>query len=276
MSVDAASAACCCGGGSGDVNCVQWLACAPPTLTLNLARSDTSLRAWPTGGRYADTVTFSAGGQLTLGQDGKYRGTILCNARQTNEFEDAAEGYLFEEETQCNGNAWGCPNLDCCATRLLVQSEIVYDEFLVSVEIACESFANGAVIGLLVSASTTVNFTQTSLQLFCPDPSVPNPQVTTGQEDAMSVFNGYSPISAALNLLPQCLPNASLDQYNFDRVATTTAPQISNLTCFRTIPTYPFFQLVATCNQNVGGEDIGTNCGDVVYTERRVSVATLA
>ena len=276
MSVDAASAACCCGGGSGDVNCVEWLACAPPTLTLNLARSDTNLRAWPAGGRYADTVTFSAGGQLTLGQDGKYRGAILCNARQTTEYEVGAEGGGFEEEPQCNGNPWGCPNLDCCATRLLVQSEMVYDEFLVNVEIACASFANGALIGLLISASTTVNFTQTLLQLFCPDPSAPNPQVTTGQEDAMSVFGRYSPIPTLLELLPQCLPNASLDQYNFDLLTTTTAPQISTLTCFRTIPVYPYWQLVATCTQSQGGEDIGTNCGDVVYTERRVSVATLA
>lgn len=280
MSVDAAASACCCGKADpGGIDCPEWLLCAPASLLFSWARSEATVRRYPAGGQYADTLSFTAAGTLMLGQDGIYRGTLQCSARQTWEIESTASGIAFEGDGQCEGNPWGCPNLDCCASRLNATDELVYDEFAIQVMIRCFPAQAGFPTSVSMDfddGGATVDFTRTQTTVFCPDPASENPQITEGSSSALSVFTQYTNIGGSLPLPRECLPTEFFAQYNFDETVVSTAAQTSDLVCFRRSFLPPYFELVGSCLSNVNGEDVPTNCGDVVTTRRLVQVVSLA
>lgn len=277
MSVDAASVACCCGGlGPGGIPCAQFLACAPPTLTLSWSVSQSLSRRYPAGGQYTDYFSSTAVGTMTRNQGGVYVGTLVCNAAQHREVENGAGGYAFEEDGPCNGNPFGCPNLDCCATLLDSTTDTTWDEFILDVTLSCYD-ANGTTPGgLTLSISgdgrTTVQ-TDTTL-LRCALDGVPNPLVETQDVPACGVplrtnsesLCGLYPIEAACDI------SGWTSQFNFDTTTTTTASQTSDLACFRLLTVPPFFELVASCETIPG---VPLVCGDIVTVERRVQAVSL-
>ena len=274
MSVDAASAACCCGGGQGGIDCPEWIACAPASILFSYARSDSTVRRWPTGGQYLDTLGFTAAGTLSRGMDGVFRGTIVCDARQDWQYESAANGIAWEEDPQCFGNPWGCPNLDCCATRLEAYDSFVYDQFTLSVTIRCVPAVAGfpASIEMVFDAEDAiVDWTSTRTTVFCAPPDVPNPTVAEGQQSAQSVFEGFTGLQQAIALPRECLPTNFFDQYNIDETVVERFPQMSDLICFRRTFTPPYFQIVGSCVSEDGTQ---TNCGDMVQTSRTIRVVT--
>lgn len=277
MSVDAASAGCCCGGQQGGLDCPQWLQCAPTSLLFSWSRTDASVRRYPAGGQYSDVSTFTASGSLSLGMDGVYRGTLQCAARQTWDLETAAGGQAWEEDGQCSGNPWGCPNLDCCATRLDATDELVYPNFAIGVVIRCvpaQAGFNNAIEMYFDDGGATVEWTRRQTTLFCADPSVPNPVVTTDRVPAMSVFSGFTNLSNFLALPRECLPTNFFDQYNYDQTTVQTQQQTSDLICYRRTFLPPYFEVAGSCLSNVQGEDRPTICGDVVTTSRNIQTVT--
>lgn len=278
MTADAASAACCCGGGEQGIDCPEWIACAPQSLLFSWAHSDAVVRRYPAGGQYLDSSSFTASGILSLGLDGVYRGTIACDLLQTWQLETTAGGIAFEEDPVCAGNPWGCPNLDCCATHLVATDQLVYDPFTISVTIRCIPGVAGFPSSIEMrfdGGGASVGWTRTFTTVFCPDPSVPNPDVTTGTVSAISAFQSLTNLPEVISLPRECLPTAFFDQYNADETIVETLPQLSDLVCFRRTILPPYFELVGSCLVNQSGEDVPRNCGDAVFTRRLVRVVTL-
>jgi hypothetical protein len=203
------------------------------------------------------------------GNDGVFRGNILCSARSRTELETVAGLIWFEEQNPCF-NPWGCPNLDCCATALVATGETQYDEFVIPATIACTSVGGFTGITMQFGGSGSMaSWTTTATQFGCIDQSIPNPSVTTGQEPADLVFNVYVPLAFGLPL--ECLPTNSFDAYNMDSTVVKTGTQASELICFREIPVSPYFELTGSC---ISVDGIPTNCGEIVTTQREVRVVT--
>jgi len=279
MSIDAASALCCCGGGQGGISCSEWIACAPASVEFSFSRSDATIRRYPRGGQYIDSVSFVASGTLTRGADGVFRGTISCNGRIDWQYESIASGIAWEEDPQCGGNPWGCPNLDCCATRLERTESLAYSPFSLNASIRCITppTATQTSIAMMFDAGgAAVEATRERATVFCPDPAIPNPEVTVEQQSAQAAFEYFTGIPMNIGLPSQCLPTQFFDQYTQNETTVDFFAQLSDLICFRRLPVHPYFELVGSCVTESPGGGIPFNCGDGVRTVSIVRTASLA
>ena len=277
MTVDAASVACCCGGlGPGGIPCAQFLACAPPTLTLSWSVSQSLSRRYPAGGQYTDYFASTAVGTMTRNQSGVYVGTLVCNAAQHREVEAVAGSFHFEGSGPCDGNPWGCPNLDCCATLLDSTTDTTWDEFLLDVTLSCYD-ANGQLPGglnLVISDGGRTTTQRDTTMLRCPIDGIPNPLVETQDVPACGVplrTNSES-LCGLYGIEAACDISGWGAQFNFDTTTTTTATQTSDLACFRFLDVPPFYELVGSC---ASGPSEPLVCGDIVTVERRVQAVSI-
>ena len=279
MSVDAASAGCCCGGGEGGgIPCAQFIACAPLTLSFAWDESSTTSRRWPSGGQYTDVVTKTAVATLNRQPDGVYRGVAIFGFFQRVESElatSAPEFLNFEEDGPCDGNPFGCPNLDCCKTLLDSYSEVSADPILVDMSISCFD----GVLSIVFDDAGRVADETTSSWSRCGDPQT---QSSTRTEPCCvllsALFNLPCSPTVPLFFPASCNLTNALDYLNYDTTATTTAPHLSSLTCAREIFVSPYFEITGKCGTTNpdGGNDIPLNCGDVVTVTRQVRTVTLA
>lgn len=282
MTVDAASAGCCCGGGvGGPLGCSEWLLCAPASINFVVARAVTTVRRYPAGGVYTDTIAFSAIGTMSRQFDGSFIGSLSCSSAYHFDREAAAGGAHYEEDGQqpC-GNPWGCPNLDCCATRLSSTEDVVIEPWTMPMQLRCVDSTAGFGSSLqfrILDDGEPVMRTRTVLQILCVDPSVPNPLVESDQISKSTAWAiGGSEIGVSFDIASRCLPTDFFAPYNYDITRTETQEQAATLTCYRTIFVPPFFELVGTCYvTDENGVQVPGTCGDIVATVRDVRTVTL-
>jgi hypothetical protein len=221
-------------------------------------------------------VTKTAVATLNRQPDGVYRGVAVFSFFQRFEFELATsvpEFLIFEEDTPCYGNDFGCPNLDCCKTWLDSYYEVFGDPIEFDMSISC---FNG-VLSIVFDDAGRVADETTSSWSRCADPQT---QSSTRTEPICSLSSAFLPCAPADALFfpASCNLTNALDDLNYDTTATITAPHLSSLTCARKIFVSPYFEITGKCGTTNpdGGNDIPLNCGDVVTVTRQVRTVTLA